>query len=147
RRIAGASPSTCASRGPSGRARREGCRTRASRCRRSSGTSRRQARTHGPSLAPLLYESVAAIGVLRDHDKGTILEACLSLQRGARQVVVLMLGRHALAALGLDLRVEAARADAQRHALSRVREELPGVLGDQDPAFANVLRAEAMTVG
>src|SRR2546423_13540398 len=31
------------------------------------------------SLAALLYEAVAAIGIFGDHDESTILEACLSL--------------------------------------------------------------------
>jgi len=43
------------------------------------------------SLAALLYEAVAAVGILGDHDESTVLEACLSLERGADQVVVLVL--------------------------------------------------------
>ena len=53
-------------------------------------------------------------------------------------MVVLVLGRHAAAQLGFDFRVEATRADAQRDALAGAWEELPRVLGDEDPGFANV---------
>jgi len=60
------------------------------------------------SLAALLYEAVAAVGILRDHDESPILEACLSLQCLADQVVVLVLGRHTFAALALDLRIKTA---------------------------------------
>src|SRR5438034_9509828 len=94
------------------------------------------------SLAALLDEAVAAVGVFGDHDESAVLEACLSLQRLADQVVVLVLGRHAFAALALDLRVEAARADAQRHTLAGPWEKLPSVLGDQDAVLSNVLAAK-----
>src|SRR5438552_12022289 len=99
------------------------------------------------SLAALLDEAVAAVGVLCDHDESAVLEACLSLQRLADQVVVLVLGRHAFAALTLDLRVEAARADAQRHTLAGSWEKLPSVLGDQDAGLSNVLAAKPVSIG
>src|SRR5690349_10149835 len=99
------------------------------------------------SLAALLDEAVAAVGILRDHDESAILEACLSLKGLADQVVVLVLGRHAFAALALDLRVEASRADAESHALAGAWEELPSVLGDQDAGLSNVLAAKPVTIG
>jgi hypothetical protein len=56
---------------------------------------------HGRSLglAPLLHEAVSTIGVLRDDDERAAFEACLSLERGADQVVVLVLRRNADAVL------------------------------------------------
>ena len=60
---------------------------------------------------------------------------------------MLVLGRHAGAALALDLGVEAARTDAERHALAGAGKQLPGVLGDQDARLSNVLGAEAVTIG
>src|SRR2546428_14173997 len=86
------------------------------------------------SLAALLDEAVAAVGVFGDHDESSVLEACLSLQRLADQVVVLVLGRHAFAALALDLRVEAARADPQRHPIAGSWDKLPSVLVLRDAA-------------
>ena len=99
------------------------------------------------SLAALLYEAVAAIGILGDHDERAVLEACLSLQGLADQVVVLVLGRDTFAALALDLRVEAACANAKGYALAGAWEELPSVLGDQDAGLSNVLAAKPVTVG
>src|SRR5437773_11119521 len=99
------------------------------------------------SLAALLDEAVAAVGVFGDHDESAVLEACLSLERLADQVVVLVLGRHAFAALALDLRVKAARADAQRHTLAGPWEKLPSVLGDQDAGLSNVLAAKPVSIG
>src|SRR5437867_1394518 len=58
-----------------------------------------------------------------------------------------MLGWNADTVLRLDLRVEAPRADAQRDALTGIGEELPRVLGDQDPGFADIFGTEAVTVG
>src|SRR5438093_1896303 len=100
-----------------------------------------------PSLAALLHEAVAAVGVLRDHDERVLLETRLAFQGRADEVVVLVLGRHADAPLGDDLGVEAPRADAQGDALTGIREELPGVLRDQDARFANVFGAEAVAIG
>src|SRR5881396_3862606 len=94
------------------------------------------------SLAALLDEAVAAVGVFGDHDESAVLEACLSLQRLADQVVVLVLGRHAFAALALDLRVE-----APRHTLAGPWEKLPSVLGDQDAGLSNVLAAKPVSIG
>src|SRR5207244_1543015 len=89
-------------------------------------------RRHARSLAALLHEAVATVGILGDHDESTVLEAGLTLEGGADQVVVLVLGRHADATFALDLGVEAPRADAQRDTLAGAREELPGVFRDQD---------------
>src|SRR5437588_9570505 len=86
-------------------------------------------------LAALLDEAIAAVGILRDHDERSALEAGLAFQGLADEVVVLVLRRHTLAAFGLDLGVETPSADAQRDALSGTGEELPGVLGDQDPGL------------
>jgi hypothetical protein len=47
------------------------------------------------SLAALLHEAVAAVGILRDDDEGAVLEARLALERWADQVVVLVLGWNA----------------------------------------------------
>src|SRR5687768_9802004 len=96
---------------------------------------------HGQSLglAPLLHEAVATIGVLRDDDERVLLEARLSLQLRADEVVVLVLGRNADAGLRLDLRIEAPRADPQGDPFAGIREQLPRVLGDQDPGLADVL--------
>src|SRR6266508_602739 len=98
-------------------------------------------------LAPFLHEAVAAIGILRDHDERPALETRLAFEGWADQVVMLVLGRHALAALRFDLGVEPAGTDAEGNSLAGIGEELPCVLGDQDPGFPNVLRAEAMAVG
>src|SRR3989442_14955329 len=100
-----------------------------------------------PSLAALLHEAIAAVGVLRDHDERVLLETRLTFQGRADEVVVLVLGRHADAPLGDDLGVEASRADAQGDALTRIREELPGILRDQDARFANFLGAEGGAIG
>src|ERR671935_2037161 len=99
------------------------------------------------SLAALLYEAVATVRVLRDHDQSVRFEACLPLERRADQVVVLVLGRHAFAALALDLGIKAARADAQGDALAGAWKELPRVLGDQDPGLSNIFAAESVPVG
>ena len=99
------------------------------------------------SLAALLYEAVAAVGILRDHHESTILEACLSLQSGADQVVVLVLRRHTFATLALDLRVKAPGADAKSHTLAGAWEKLPSVLGDQDAGLSNVLAAKPVSIG
>jgi hypothetical protein len=99
------------------------------------------------SLAALLDEAVAAVGIFRDHDEGPILEACLSLKRWADQVVVLVLGGHAFASLALDLRVEAARADTKSYALAGAWEKLPSVLGDQDAGLSNVLATKPVSIG
>jgi hypothetical protein len=99
------------------------------------------------SLAALLYEAVAAVGILGDHDESTVLEACLSLKRGADQVVVLVLGRHTFAAFALDLGVEAAGANAKSHSLAGAWEQLPSVLGDQDASLSNVLATKPVSIG
>ena len=99
------------------------------------------------SLAALLYEAVAAIGILGDDDESTVLEACLSLQCLADQVVVLVLRRHTLAALALDLRVKSACANAKSHALAGAWEQLPSVLGDQDASLSNVLATKPVSIG
>ena len=99
------------------------------------------------SLAALLYEAVATVGILRDDDESTILEACLPLQGLADQVIVLVLGRHAFAALALDLRVEAACANAKGYALAGAREQLPSVLRDQDASLSNVLATKPVSIG
>src|SRR5437588_3927377 len=104
-------------------------------------------RRHVGSLAALLYEAIAAVGVLRDHNERAVLEACLSLERLADEVVVLVLRRNALAALALDLRVKSARAYAQCHTLAGPWEKLPSVLGDQDAGLSNVLAAKPVTIG
>src|ERR1700745_2153042 len=89
-------------------------------------------------LAALLDEAISAVGVLRDHDERSALEAGLAFQRLADEVVVLVLGWDTHAALGLDLGVEAPCADAQRHALAWPGKELPGVLRDKDPGLADI---------
>jgi hypothetical protein len=99
------------------------------------------------SLAALLYEAVAAVGIFGDHDESTVLEACLSLERLADQVVVLVLGRHTFAALALDLRVKAAGSDTKGYALARAWEQLPSVLGDQDASLSNVLATKPVSIG
>jgi hypothetical protein len=99
------------------------------------------------SLAALLDEAVAAVGILRDHDESTVLEACLPLQGWADQVIVLVLGWDALTALAFDLRVEAARAYAKSHSLAGAWEELPSVLGDQDAGLSNVLATKPVSIG
>src|SRR2546423_1726073 len=104
-------------------------------------------RRHVGSLAALLYEAVAAVGVFRDDDESPILEACLSLEGGADQVVVLVFGRHAFAALALDLRVETAGADAESHTLAGAWEQLPSVLGNQDASLSNVLATKPVSIG
>src|SRR5438477_2690058 len=104
-------------------------------------------RRHVGSLAALLYEAIAAVGVLRDHNERAVLEACLSLERLADEVVVLVLRRNALAALALDLRVKSARAYAKSHTLAGAWEKLPSVLGDQDAGLSNVLAAKPVTIG
>src|SRR5207247_8234362 len=71
----------------------------------------------------------------------------LSLEGRADQVVVLVLRRNADAVLRFDLRVETAGADAQCDAFAGIGEELPSVLGDQDPGFADIFGTEAVTVG
>jgi hypothetical protein len=58
-----------------------------------------------------------------------------------------VLGRHAFATLALDLRVEAARADAKSHSLAGAWEKLPSVLGDQDPSLSNVLATKPVSIG
>src|SRR5256885_6769281 len=98
-------------------------------------------------LAALFDEAVAPVRILGDHDERAVLEAALALQILAEQVVVLVLRGHAHAPLGLDLRVEAACADAQVHGRTRLGEQLPRVLGDEDPAFADVFGAETVAVG
>src|SRR5712691_11684816 len=70
------------------------------------------------SLATLLYEAVAAIGIFRDHHQSAVLEPGLTLESRADEVVMLVLGRHTGAPLALDLGVEAARTDAKRDALA-----------------------------
>src|SRR5439155_24146011 len=84
-------------------------------------------RRHVRSLAALLHEAIAAVGILGDHDESTVLKAGLALEGGADQVVVLVLGRHANATFALDFGVETPRADTERDALAGAREELPGV--------------------
>src|SRR5260221_1004855 len=98
-------------------------------------------------LSALFDEAVAPIGILGDHDERAVLEAALTLEVPAEQVVVLVLGRHAHAFLSLDLRVEAARADAQVHGGTRLGEQLPRILRDEDPALTDVFGAEAVTGG
>ena len=104
-------------------------------------------RRHVGSLAALLYEAIAAVGVLRDHNERAVLEACLSLERLADEVVVLVLRRNALAALALDLRVKSARAYAKSHTLAGAWEKLPSVLGDQDAGLSNVLATKPVSIG
>jgi hypothetical protein len=99
------------------------------------------------SLAALLYEAVATVGIFGDHDESAVLEARLSLESGADQVVVLVLGRHTFAALALDLGVKAAGADAKRYALAGAWEQLPSVLGDQDASLSNVLATKPVSIG
>jgi hypothetical protein len=53
-------------------------------------------------------------------------------------VIVLVLRRNAAAVLRLDLGVEPPCADAQRDAFAGIGEELPRILGDQDPGLADV---------
>src|SRR3954471_20761566 len=91
-------------------------------------------------LAALLDEAISAVGVLRYHHEGPALEASLALERLADEVIVLVLRRYAAAELGLDLGVEAARADTQRDTLAGTGEKLPGVLRDEDPGLAYVFR-------
>src|SRR5437762_225869 len=98
-------------------------------------------------LPALFDEAVAPIGILGDHDERTVLEAALALEVSAEQVVVLVLGRHTHAFLRLDLRVEAARADAQVYRRTRLGEQLPRILRDEDPALADIFGAETVTVG
>src|SRR5256712_2770095 len=104
-------------------------------------------RRHVRILAALLHEAVATVGILGDHDEGTVLEARLTLEGGADQVVVLVLGRHADATFALDLGIETPGADPQRDALAREREQLPSVLCDQDAGLANVLTAKPVAIG
>jgi len=89
-------------------------------------------------LAPLLDEAIAPVRILRDDDERTALEAGLALQGLADQVVVLVLRRHAAAELSLYLGVEAARTDTKRDALTGTGEELPSILRDEDPGFADI---------
>src|SRR5205814_8361235 len=98
-------------------------------------------------LPALFDEAVAPIGILGDHDERTVLEAALALEVPAEQVVVLVLRRHTHAFLRLDLRVEAARADAQVYGRTRLGEQLPRILRDEDPALADIFGAEMVTVG
>jgi hypothetical protein len=62
-------------------------------------------------------------------------------------VVVLVLRRHTLATLALDLGVKTARANAQSHALAGAWEQLPSVLGDQDASLSNVLATKPVSIG
>ena len=99
------------------------------------------------SLAALLNEAVAAVGILRDHNKSVRFEAGLALECWADQVIVLVLRWHAFAALALDLGVKTARADAKGNSLARTWEQLPRVFGDQDPGLPNIFAAKSMTIG
>src|SRR2546430_331027 len=98
-------------------------------------------------LAALFDEAVAPVRILGDHDERAVLEAALALQVPAEQVVVLVLGRHTHAFLRLDLCVEPARADAQVYGGTRLGEQLPRILRDEDPALADIFGAETVTVG
>src|SRR6266571_176529 len=100
------------------------------------------------TMLPALFdEAVAPVRILGDHDERAVLEAALALEVPAEQVVVLVLGRHAHTFLGLDLRVEAARANAQVYRRTRLGEQLPRILRDEDPALADIFGAETVTVG
>src|SRR6266542_3124173 len=105
----------------------------------------------GPAIVtmlPALFdEAVAPVRILGDHDERPVLEAALTLQVLAEQVVMLVLRRHAHAFLSLDLRVEAARADAQVHGGTWLGGQLPRILRDEDPALADIFGAETVTVG
>src|SRR2546421_1783402 len=105
----------------------------------------------GPAIVtmlPALFdEAVAPVRILGDHDERTVLESALALEVPAEQVVVLVLRRHAHAFLRLDLCVEPARADAQVYRRTRLGEQLPRILRDEDPALADIFGAETVAVG
>src|SRR6266536_2539454 len=100
----------------------------------------------GPAIVtmlPALFdEAVAPVRILGDHDERAVLESALALEVSAEQVVVLVLGRHTHAFLRLDLRVEAARADAHVFGRTRLGEQLPRILRDEDPARADIFGGE-----
>src|SRR5258708_32892178 len=100
-----------------------------------------------PMLPALFDEAIAPVRILGDHDERTVLEAALALEVTAEEMKMLVLGRNAHALLGLDLGVKTARADAEVHWRTWLGEQLPRVLRDEDPAFADVFGAETVTVG
>src|SRR5438045_198631 len=105
----------------------------------------------GPAIAtmlPALFdEAVAPVRILGDHDECAVLEAALALQVPAEQVEMLVLRGYAHALLSLDLGVETARADPEVHRGTGLGEQLPRILGDEDPALADIFGAETVAVG